>query len=101
MQQLSFLTEPDSSEFGFAIERESTPTALAASAASCVLNHGARLPFKKEPVESDAQNHSRKVLMTNASYPQKRVDHTQPTYQPKGWPIGSGITESGVKGFGK
>ena len=54
------------------------------------------------PLDSDAQNHHRKVLATNVGYFQKHKDHIDyPTYRSKGWPIGSGITESGVKRFGK
>ena len=54
------------------------------------------------PLESDPQNHPRKVLATNLGYFQKHKDHIDyPTYRSKGWPIGSGITESGVKRFGK
>jgi hypothetical protein len=42
------------------------------------------------------------VLATNLGYFQKHKDHTNyPAYRSKGWPIGSGITESGVKRFGK
>jgi hypothetical protein len=54
------------------------------------------------PLECDPQNHPRKVLVTNLGYFQKHKDHTDyPTYRSRGWPIGSGITESGVKRFGK
>jgi hypothetical protein len=42
------------------------------------------------------------VLATNAGYFKKHKDHIDyPAYRAKGWPIGSGITESGVKRFGK
>ena len=54
------------------------------------------------PVESDPQNHPRKVLAGNVGYFEKHKDHTDyPTYRANGWPIGSGMTESGVKLFGK
>jgi hypothetical protein len=54
------------------------------------------------PLETDPSNHPRKVLATNAAYFQKHKDHIDyPTYRSKGWPVGSGITESGVKRFGK
>jgi hypothetical protein len=54
------------------------------------------------PQETDPQNHPRKVLATNLGYFQKHKDHIDyPAYRAKGWPIGSGITESGVKRFGK
>lgn len=54
------------------------------------------------PLEADPPNHPRKVLASNVSYFEKHKDHTDyPAYRAKGWPIGSGITESGVKLFGK
>jgi hypothetical protein len=55
-----------------------------------------------EPMESDPPAHPRIVLAKNLGYFQKhktQVDY--PAYRAKGWPIGSGITESGVKLFGK
>jgi hypothetical protein len=55
-----------------------------------------------EPMESDPPAHPRNVLARNLGYFQKhktQVDY--PTYRARGWPIGSGITESGVKLFGK
>lgn len=55
-----------------------------------------------EPLEADGPGHPRRVLATNIGYFQKHRDHMDyPTYRSKGWPIGSGITESGVKLFGK
>jgi hypothetical protein len=54
------------------------------------------------PLETDPTNHPRKVLASNVGYFEKHKDHTDyPAYRAKGWPIGSGITESGVKLFGK
>jgi hypothetical protein len=42
------------------------------------------------------------VLGSNVGYFEKHRDHTDyPAYRARGWPIGSGITESGVKLFGK
>jgi hypothetical protein len=55
-----------------------------------------------EPQASDAANHPRQVLAKTAGYFQchrEQIDY--PGYRAKGWPIGSGITESGVKLFGK
>jgi hypothetical protein len=55
-----------------------------------------------EPQESDGANHPRRILTRTTSYFQNhrnQVDY--PAYRAKGWPIGSGITESGVKLFGK
>lgn len=55
-----------------------------------------------EPLETDGPGHPRRVLSTNIGYFQRHRDHTDyPRYRSKGWPIGSGITESGVKLFGK
>lgn len=55
-----------------------------------------------EPLQTDGPDHPRRVLASNVGYFQKHRDHTDyPTYRSKGWPIGSGITESGVKLFGK
>jgi hypothetical protein len=55
-----------------------------------------------EPVEADPPNHPRKVLAQNVGYFRKHRDQVDyPTYRARGWPIGSGITESGVKLFGK
>jgi hypothetical protein len=55
-----------------------------------------------EPSESDPASHPRKVLAQNVGYFQKHRDQIDyPTYRARGWPIGSGITESGVKLFGK
>jgi hypothetical protein len=54
------------------------------------------------PLETDPPNHPRKVLSSNVGYFEKHKNHTDyPTYRSRGWPIGSGITESGVKLFGK
>ena len=55
-----------------------------------------------QPLESDPASPPRKVLASNIVYFEKHRDHTDyPTYRARGWPIGSGITESGVKLFGK
>jgi hypothetical protein len=55
-----------------------------------------------EPLETDGPGHPRRVLSSNIGYFQRHRDHTDyPAYRAKGWPIGSGITESGVKLFGK
>ena len=54
------------------------------------------------PQESDPQCHPRKTLASNVDYFTRHKDHIDyPAYRAKGWPIGSGITESGVKLFGK
>lgn len=55
-----------------------------------------------KPQESDAANHPRQVLAKTAGYFQRHREQIDyPSYRAKGWPIGSGITESGVKLFGK
>jgi hypothetical protein len=54
------------------------------------------------PLETDPPNHPRKVLSANVGYFEKHKGHMDyPAYRSRGWPIGSGITESGVKLFGK
>ncbi|MCC6580328.1 MAG: hypothetical protein IT440_07780 [Phycisphaeraceae bacterium] len=54
------------------------------------------------PLESDAANHPRKVLAQCLGYVEKHRDQMDyPKYRAKGWPTGSGITESGVKLYGK
>jgi hypothetical protein len=55
-----------------------------------------------DPMETDPPAHPRKVLAQNVGYFARHHDQIDyPTYRDKGWPIGSGITESGVKLFGK
>lgn len=55
-----------------------------------------------EPLETDPPTHPRKVLAQNVGYFTRHRDQIDyPAYRAKGWPIGSGITESGVKLFGK
>lgn len=54
------------------------------------------------PQESDPATAPRVVLARTAGYFQTHRDQVDyPAYRAKGWPIGSGITESGVKLFGK
>jgi hypothetical protein len=54
------------------------------------------------PQESDGPDHPRRVLANNVGYFEKHRHHMDyPTYRAKGWPIGSGVTESGVKQFNK
>jgi hypothetical protein len=55
-----------------------------------------------EPMENDPPTHPRKILAQKIGYFQTHKNHMDyPTYRAKGWPIGSGITESGVKLYGK
>ncbi len=54
------------------------------------------------PQDSDGREHPRRVLATNVGYFQTHRHHMDyPTYRRKGWPIGSGVTESAVKRFNK
>jgi hypothetical protein len=54
------------------------------------------------PQANDPANHPRKVLAENVGYFQRHEEHMDyPSYRARGWPIGSGIIESGVKRFGK
>ena len=54
------------------------------------------------PREGDPADHPRAVLSKTAGYFERHRDQVDyPGYRARGWPIGSGITESGVKLFGK
>ena len=54
------------------------------------------------PRDGDGSEHPRRVLANNVGYFQTHRRHMDyPTYRRKGWPIGSGVTESGVKQFNK
>ena len=54
------------------------------------------------PTEADGQHHPRRVLAANAGYFRRNRGHMNyPEYRAKGWPIGSGNTEAGVKQFNK
>jgi hypothetical protein len=54
------------------------------------------------PRDGDGAEHPRRVLANNVGYFQTHRQHMDyPTYRRKGWPIGSGVTESGVKQFNK
>jgi hypothetical protein len=51
---------------------------------------------------SDPPNHPRRVLAENITYFQRhQLQMDYPQYRANGWPIGSGVTESGVKLFNK
>jgi hypothetical protein len=54
------------------------------------------------PKDSDGPEHPRRILARNVGYfdnNQKHMDY--PTYRRRGWPIGSGVVEGGVKQFNK
>jgi len=54
------------------------------------------------PGDTDGPEHPRRVLAKNVGYFQTHRRHMDyPTYRRKGWPIGSGMTESAVKLFNK
>ena len=54
------------------------------------------------PGESDGPEHPRRVLANNVGYFETHRHHMDyATYRAKGWPIGSGVTESAVKRFNK
>lgn len=52
------------------------------------------------PEPNDGPDHPRRVLAQNVGYFERHRDHMDyPTYRARGWPIGSGVVESGVKQF--
>jgi hypothetical protein len=54
------------------------------------------------PLASDAPEHPRAVLRDRANFFQNNAPHMNyPEYRRRGWPIGSGNTEAGVKQFNK
>ena len=54
------------------------------------------------PRESDGPEHPRRVLANNVGYFETHRHHMDyARYRAKGWPIGSGVTESAVKQFNK
>lgn len=54
------------------------------------------------PRSGDDREHPRRVLANNVRYFEKhRGQMDYPRYRSKGWPIGSGVTEAGVKQFNK
>ena len=65
----------------------------------CLREHAARLG---PPGVSDGPNHPGRVVANNVNYFRTHRRHMDyPTYRRKGWPIGSGVTESAVKRFNK
>jgi hypothetical protein len=52
--------------------------------------------------ETDPEGHPRRVLWENLGYVQRHQEQMDyPRYRARGWPIGSGVVESGVKLFNK
>lgn len=52
--------------------------------------------------ETDGPDHPRRVLSQNVGYFEKHMEHMRyAEYRKRGWPIGSGTVESGVKLFNK
>lgn len=55
-----------------------------------------------EPTEQDRPDHPRRVLHQNVGYFTRHQQHMNyPEYRRRGWPIGSGVVEAGVKQFNK
>jgi hypothetical protein len=55
-----------------------------------------------EPTEQDAVDHPRRLLKQNVGYFSKHAAHMNyPEYRNRGWPIGSGTVESGIKQLNK
>ena len=55
-----------------------------------------------EAKKEDPPQHPRRVLEQNVGYFTRHQQHMRyPEYRAKGWPIGSGVTEAGVKQFNK
>jgi hypothetical protein len=51
---------------------------------------------------SDGEHHPRRIVHRALGYFQRNQHHMNyPEYRAKGWPIGSGNTEAGVKQFNK
>jgi hypothetical protein len=54
------------------------------------------------PQSGDGPEHPRRVLQRDVGYFTKHADHMKyPEYRSRGWPVGSGVTESAVKQFNK
>jgi hypothetical protein len=54
------------------------------------------------PKEGDPPQHPRRVLHQNVGYFTRHKPHMNyPEFRRRGWPIGSGVTEAGVKQFNK
>lgn len=54
------------------------------------------------PLKSDTASNPRRILANNVGYFTKHQNQMQyPDYRSRGWPIGSGDTEAGVKQFNK
>ena len=52
------------------------------------------------PRPDDPADHPRRVPAQNLGYFQRHAEHMNyPAYRQRGWPIGSGMTEAGVKQF--
>lgn len=55
-----------------------------------------------EPQADDPPQHPRRLLQQNVGYFTRHQEHMRyPQYRANGWPIGSGVTEAGVKQFNK
>lgn len=55
-----------------------------------------------QPQASDPPQHPRRLVHQNVGYFTRHKEHMRyPQYRASGWPIGSGVTEAGVKQFNK
>jgi hypothetical protein len=55
-----------------------------------------------KPLKEDGKDHPRRVLHQNVGYFTKHAGHMKyPDYRRRGWPIGSGTVESGMKQVNK
>jgi len=55
-----------------------------------------------EPLKEDGPQHPRRLLHQNVGYFTKHAEHMKyPEYRRRGWPIGSGTVESGMKQINK
>ncbi len=55
-----------------------------------------------DPLEGDPPQHPRRVLARNVGYFTRHAEHMNyPEFRRRGWPVGSGVTEAGVKQFNK
>lgn len=70
--------------------------------ATVIATLGAHSERLGAPQGGDGQEHPRRVLANNVGYFTRHQHHMDyPEYRRKGWPIGSGTTEAGVKQFNK
>jgi len=75
---------------------------LAGKAEEVIARLSAELERLGPAKESDGPEHPREILRQNLGYFQRHKEHMHyDEYRRRGWPIGSGNVEAGVKGFNK